>query len=148
MPDIRPPAHRHDLFPVAHTITAQDTGIATVILTAGNDADRNLLQLSYWAGTNTTASIPGFFLLPSLSLRGSNTIDLSGAEVLSYMVVGGPTAASGSGSVDRPHMVFPSHAKANLQPIIIPAGWMLCMAPLDANMDGTIIVRAMTESRR
>ena len=139
---------RDDLLPVSHTITAQATGIATVLLTAGNDADRNLLQLSYWAGSNTTASIPGFFLLPSLSLRGSNTIDLTGAEVLSYMVAAGPTAASGGGSVDEPHLVFPTHAKANLQPIIIPAGWMLCMAPLDANMDGTIVVRALTERRR
>ena len=137
-----------ELFPVTTTVAAQDQNIATVLMTSPADQDRALVQLSYWTGTNSASSIPGFFLMPPVSLRGSITLDLSGSNVFGYQVVAGPTAASGSGSVGEQHQVFPSHAKANLQPILIPAGWMLAMAPLDADMNGTINVRLITQLRR
>jgi hypothetical protein len=143
-----PPAHRDDLLPVTVTVAAQDRGTATVLLTAPDDHDRQLLQLSYYTGTNTAGVIPQFWLMPPVSLRGSKTLDLTGSTVFGYFIMSGPSSAAPF-TVAAPAPCYPTHPKTNItHPIVIPAGWMLAMAPGDADMDGTINICVITERRR
>lgn len=127
----------------AYTVTAPATDLlfGYPILSAGS-VDREVVALAYEAGTNTASSIPAFYLIPASAgtrlTDGSYAID-SG---VAFPVLQGPSAAvSAQGKIP----CWPSHAKQNLAGrMVIPADYALVAAPLDANMDGTVIYYAIT----
>lgn len=128
----------------AITVTAPATDLlfGYPVISAG-ETDREILQLAYEAGTNTASSIPAFYLVNAGSgtrlSDGSYAIDTG----VAFPVLQAPSAAvSAQGKVP----CWPSHAKQNLAGrLVIPAEWTLVAAPLDANMDGTVIYTAIAQ---
>ena len=126
----------------AVTVTAPATDLlfGYPIISAGS-VDRELVQLAYKAGTNTASSIPSLYLIaPGSGIRlsdGSYPIDTG----ITFPCMDGASAAvSAQGDIQ----CWPSHAKQNLAGrFVIPADWTLLAAPLDANMNGTIIFTAI-----
>lgn len=128
----------------ASTVTAPATDLlyGYPVLSAGS-VDREVVALAYEAGTNTASSIPAFYLIPaSAGTRlsdGSYAIDTD----VAFPVLQAPSAAvSAQGKIP----CWPSHAKQNLAGrMIIPAEYTLVAAPLDANMNGTVIYSSITK---
>ena len=126
----------------AITVTAPATDLlfGYPIISAGS-VDRELVQLAYKAGTNTASAIPCFYLIaPGSGARlsdGSFAIETG----VTFPVMDAPSAAvSAQGDIE----CWPAHAKQNLAGrFVIPAEWTLIAAPIDANMDGTIIYTAI-----
>lgn len=120
------------------TQPAVDIGFAFP-LTSSGESCRELIQLCYNNNTNDTASIPAYYLLNSASGPGpeaDGSFNIATHDV--FMMVAGPSGlTAGTQGVDL--LCWPSHAKTNLAGrFIIPPGWRLVTAPLDANMDGTV----------
>ena len=122
------------------TVTAVDQTFGVVLIRAGEGHDRKLLQLSYFNGTNTASVIPAIWLIaPDQTAQADGSYDL--AAIVGYQVSAGPAAGH---TETAQGLIYPTHAKANIQPIIIPAGWLLLAAPLDNDMDGTMIYRVIS----
>jgi len=128
---------------VVRTVTAVDEHYAKPLLTASESSDRELISLAYITGTNTTAVIPMFWILPPTPATESDG---------SYNTISGgpPLFCIGTGSnaaISTFTPCWPWSGKSNLAArVVIPAGWMLLASPLDADMDGTIIYHAVTRA--
>ena len=122
---------------------AQDVGFV-VALTSAGDAEREVVQLAYVAGTNTTNSIPAFYLLASDSQPGP---DAAGVYTLAdhaanFIMFG----ASGAQANVGPFGAWPGHPKVNLAGrFIIPPGYILLAGASDNNMDGTVLYTVITQ---
>lgn len=134
---------------VSLTVTqgAIDETYASLITRASNDSDREVVMLGYTKGTNTTNCFPQYFMIapqPPTEADGTWLIS-SGAtasSVIGYAITVGP---SGANTDDAFYTVWPTHAKTNNSGRwILPAGWAIIAAPIDANMDGTIIHYVVT----
>ena len=114
-------------------------------LTSSGDSFREVVQLCYRNLTNDTATIPMYFLLNSASGPGpeaDGTFDITTHDV--FPMVAGPTGLS-AGTQGVNLLCWPSHAKTNLAGrLVIPPGWRLVVAPLDANMDGNCLHLCIT----
>lgn len=126
---------------------ATDRTYGTLIVTASNDRDREVVALGYTKGTNTTNVFPQYLMIapqPPTEADGTWLIS-SGAtssSVVGYPCVTGPSNANTDNEL---YHVWPSHAKGNLSGRwIIPAGWSIITAPVDVDMDGTIIHYVIT----
>ena len=115
-------------------------------LTSSGEACREVIQLSYRNLTNDTATIPMYFLLNSASGPGpesDGTFNITTHDV--FPMVAGPSGLT-AGAQDVNLLCWPSHAKTNLAGrFIIPPGWRLVVAPLDANMDGNCLHLCITQ---
>lgn len=128
---------------VVNDQTAVDENYAQTILTASDDCDRELVSLSYKAGTNTTAVIPFFWIMPPTPSTESD-----GSY---HTITGGPPlfllGAGSNAAIALWTPVWPCSAKSNLAArVILPAGWSLLASPIDADMDGTVIYHAVTRA--
>ena len=136
---------------VALTVTqaAVDQKYGTLITQASNDDDREVIMVGYTKGTNTTAVFPQYLMIapqPPTESDGTWLIG-SGATaspcVAYVMNVGSSTANTD----DAWYSAWPTSAKINCAGRwILPAGWAIIAAPLDADMDGTIIHRVITRA--
>lgn len=128
----------------AQTVTAPATDLlfGYPVLSAGS-IDREVIALAYEAGTNSASSIPAFYLINAGSgtrlSDGSYAIDTG----VAFPVLQAPSAAvAAQGKIP----CWPSHAKQNLAGrLVVPAEWTLVAAPLDANMNGTVIYSSITQ---
>ena len=123
------------------TAAAVDEAYGFVIAQADNKCDRELIQLSYHNGTNSNACIPAYYLVaPQAPTEADGSYNMT--TVIGYQVLLAPAAGH---IAEAQGLSWPSHAKANLAArAIIPSGYLLIAAPIDADMNGTIIYRCMT----
>lgn len=124
------------------TMPAIDEGYAMRLTSAGTTA-REVVQLAYIAGTNTTNSIPTYYLLASASGPGpsAGVYDLTTHDT--FCVAIGPSGAQANVG---PYPVWPTHPKQNLAGrFLIPPGYLLLVGPADANLDGTVVHTCITQ---
>ena len=122
-------------------MAATDVGYMGLITRASNFQDRELVQLSYIAGTNSASAEVIFCLLPpSQPTEADGTWDST--EVTSYpFVLGAGAIISAAGTI----VAWPSHHKTNLAGrVIIPAGWAIVARITSVNMNGTIEFTSIT----
>ena len=124
-------------------MAAQDVGYV-IALTSAGDAEREVVQLAYVAGTNTTNSVPAFYLLASDSQPGPSAAGVyTLADHAANFVTLGPSGAQANGG---PYGVFPYHVKSPVAGrFIIPPGYLLLAGASDNNMDGTILYTVITQ---